>query len=635
VPYAWLFQEEKNKEASAEVRPVPAKVPGSVQQTLLDAGIIKDWLYFGNSLEIEWIENRHWVYRTELPDGLVRQGAEITLDCAGLDYNGWIYVNGREAAEFCGSHTDYSFPVSDFLKENGNVLEIVFGLPPRWLGQLGYSSKMTEWKTRYNYTWDWVVRLVQIGVSDSVFLTVSDGERFGEASFTSGYDLDKNAGRLRFYGKVGGAKGASVRASLYDNGALAAQRVLGRKEFEDGVVWENLPVKTWNVNMEGERPLYAVRLELLDGGGSVLDTEEKTTGFKNIVWRQWEGATEGADPWVCVINGKPVFLQGVNFQPIRANYADVPYAEYEKRIKLYSELGVNMFRINACGYLEYECFYELCDRYGILVWQEFPLTSSGLENWAPEDEGSIDALRAIAKSFIKRRRHHASLAIWCAGNELQGTPDGRKTGGGKPCQADHPMLFALGEVTAEYDGEHRYLYNSPSGPTAGADPNDYGKGMHYDVHGPYSAFATEEQLKDYWRGDDSLFRSECCCAGNNPDDITEFYANGRPSWPADRTNPLWCKPYSWWINNDEFAEANGRPAENLAEFTKWSQERQAINLSYAAKACKDRFPGCGGFLLWGSHDTWPQPANTTIIDFWGRPKPAALALKEVWRGSSK
>jgi len=44
-----------------------------------------------------------------------------------------------------------------------------------------------------------------------------------------------------------------------------------------------------------------------------------------------------------------------------------------------------------------------------------------------------------------------------------------------------------------------------------------------------------------------------------------------------------------------------------------------------------RFPRCGGILLWMGHDSFPCPANTAIIDFWGRPKPA-LAVGGVWKG---
>ena len=55
------------------------------------------------------------------------------------------------------------------------------------------------------------------------------------------------------------------------------------------------------------------------------------------------------------------------------------------------------------------------------------------------------------------------------------------------------------------------------------------------------------------------------------------------------------------------------------------------NLGQLCYHIKERFPRCGGVLLWGSHDTSPLPINTSIVDYHGRPKPAAMALKEVWR----
>jgi len=53
-------------------------------------------------------------------------------------------------------------------------------------------------------------------------------------------------------------------------------------------------------------------------------------------------------------------------------------------------------------------------------------------------------------------------------------------------------------------------------------------------------------------------------------------------------------------------------------------------IPYAAQACKNRFPACGGFMVWMGHDCFPCPINTSVIDFYGNYKPAALALKEVF-----
>jgi beta-mannosidase len=332
-----------------------------------------------------------------------------------------------------------------------------------------------------------------------------------------------------------------------------------------------------------------------------------------------------------VVNGRPVFLQGVNFAPIRANYADLTREDYETRLKVYRDLGCNIFRINACGFLEKECFYELCDELGLMVWQEFPLTSSGIENWPPEDETSIAEMELIARSFIERRRYHASLIIWCGGNKLQGNLEGNKTGVGRPCPTDHPMLKRLGGLVRQLDGGRRYIHTSPSGPRACAAAGDFGKGLHWDVHGPYSVFGSPQEEKQYWSADDALFRSELCCQGASPVEQIEKHAGGLPVFPATADSPFWSHPTRWWIDWPRLVAAHGREPRDLAEYVAWSQASQAEALCAGMKACKARFPRCGGVLLWTGHDTSPIPINTSILDYEGRPKPAALALAEVWR----
>ena len=57
-------------------------------------------------------------------------------------------------------------------------------------------------------------------------------------------------------------------------------------------------------------------------------------------------------------------------------------------------------------------------------------------------------------------------------------------------------------------------------------------------------------------------------------------------------------------------------------------------ITIAAAACKNRFPRCGGFLVWMGHDAFPCPANNAFIDFDRNPKPAYFALKKVFRNES-
>ena len=178
MPNLWLFERSggwPGAQACVDVPPVPARVPGSVQGALREAGILPDWNVGLNSRECEWVEHRHWIYRTQLPGEWLDGHSKFRLECMGLDYSGWLYVNDQEAGAFKGTHLPHTFDITSYLIESDNVLEIIFDLPPRWLGQFGRTSQMTEWKTRFNYTWDWVPRLVQTGIWDSICLAVVDG----------------------------------------------------------------------------------------------------------------------------------------------------------------------------------------------------------------------------------------------------------------------------------------------------------------------------------------------------------------------------------------------------------------------------------------------------------------------------
>jgi len=637
TPYLWKLERGPTAAAgatptSADVRPIPARVPGSVQASLRDAGIIPDWNMGKSARACEWVENRHWIYRADIPDDWLAPDLTFRVNCRGLDYSGWILVNGREAAEFRGSHVPHVVDVTPHLEERGNVLEIVFDLPPRWLGQFGYTSRMTEWKPRYNYTWDWVPRLVQIGIWDRITLDATDDGELQGFHCAADVELATGKGELVLHGRAIGEDAKRLRICLSQAGRMVVETDFAASELESGIVWEDLPVELWWPNLMGEQPIYELTCRLLDDQGAELDRVARRVGFKHVAWEPCQDAPREADPWVCVVNGRPVFVQGVNFAPIRANFADLAREDYAKRLELYRDLGCNMLRINACGFLEHQCFYDLCDELGLMVWQEFPLTSSGIENWPPEGQDSIDAMAEIAESFIERRQHHVSLTMWSGGNELQGDLEGRKTGGGKPCGLTHPMLRRLVEAAEQLDPTRRCIPVSPCGPRTQAQAADFGKGLHWDVHGPYHSHDSAEEAREYWGHDDALFRAELCCPGANPIEITRQYCGDYSVTPPTIDNEYWTHPTRWWVDWPLMVKLHGREPRDLAEHIAWSQRHQAETLALGVRSCKRRFPRCGGVLLWGSHDTFPIPTNASIIDFHGNPKPAALALAKVWRG---
>ena len=623
IPNLWKFSRlcPMSETPPVDVASIPARVPGSVQMSLRDAGILPDWNVGTNARACEWVENRHWIYRMSIPDAWLDGESTVRLNCLGLDYCGWIYVNNVEAGQFKGTHIPHVLDITSLLKEKDNVLEIIFGLPPRWLGQFGCTSQMKEWKPRFNYTWDWAVRVVQVGIWDAITLEITDGNDIADFYCEADADVDSQTGILNLRGTVHGDSDNIIRVRMERDTKIIRSEEFSIQEFSRGIQWNKLPIDLWWPNLEGSQPLYTVVCQLVNRSGIQQDSTCKRVGFRNVRWIPCEGAPKEADPWVCVVNGRPIFLQGVNFAPICANYADLKYEDYEKLLRTYYDLGCNMLRINACGFLEKSCFYDLCDELGLLIWQDFPLTSSGIDNWPPEDAESISQMAEIAASWVRRRQHHASLVLWCGGNELQGDMAGNKTGMGKPCSPDHPMLKRLKEVVYELDPSRRYVHTSPSG-------------ANWDEHGPYINCDPKE-LQQFWSEDVAIFRSELCCPGANPVEQIEKHADGMPIFPATADSPFWSRPTPWWIDWDRLVTAHGREPQDLTEYVAWSQENQAESLCDGTRACKARFPRCGGVLLWTGHDTFPIPINTSILDYFGNPKPAAMALSKIWRNKNK
>ncbi|MHB0998836.1 MAG: glycoside hydrolase family 2 protein [Armatimonadota bacterium] len=627
TPYIWRLNQtiEIGETPSSEIAPIPAKVPGSVQEALKQVGRIPDWNIGLNWFDCEWVENRHWIYEAVLPKEWFGQEKEYRLHCEGLDYAGWIVMNGKIIAEFCGTHTPYDFDLTPHLAEDRSVLQIIFKEAPRWLGQAGFTSQITEWKPRFYYTWDWSVRLMQIGIWNDIYIEATDCQEIKDFKCLTDAQASDSTGSLKVEGRAIASDAAKVKVALAKDGKTVKEETMPATQFTAvGIAWSGIPIELWWPNLHGDQPLYDVTVTFLDQGGDEIDKIYRRVGFKEMIWVQNEDAPEGADPWICVVNGKPIFLQGINWTPIKPNFADVSDEDYKKRIDLYKELGLNIFRVWGGAMLEKEVFYNLCDEAGIMVWQEFPLSSSGIDNYPPVEPKAIDEMAAIAKTYIDRRQYHVSLSIWCGGNELI-NPNW------VPVDSTHPMLNKLKQVVEEHDPTRRYLPTSPSGPSFSADAAKYGQGQHWDVHGPWNLWGDMNDWKEFWAKDDSLFRSETGCPGASSAEIINSRKGDCDPMPVSKDNPMWRIPTIWWVEGDKFAAEMGHEAQTLEEYVEWSQKRQLDALSIAVKATKDRFPKCGGIIIWMGHDCFPCMANTSIVDINGDPKPAALALGEIFR----
>lgn len=610
--------------ARPEIGPIPAKVPGSVRGNLLAAAIVPDPFHSLGSRASEFIENRHWIFRAKLPPDLPQDDALLELD--SLDGSVEVLLGSTSLGVFDNAHLAHSLRVGTAAALRGEELRLVFLTQPDELGQIGWTSRMRAWKPRFNYGWDWTPRIVQVGPAKEMRLRVVQDTRIAKVIVETDFDPDDSVqgrGHVGVRAEFQGARPGDVaRLAVVDaSGERVAEATtpIDPAAPEQALSLRDMAVVSWWGNpARRARPLYSVEIDLVGADGTVADSERRRVGFRDLRWRSNYGAPPGADTWVLVVDGDAVFAQGVNWVPIRPDYADVPVEWYRSRLETYRRLGVNLVRVWGGATIERPEFYDLCDELGILVWQELPLSSSGIDNCPPDDVEFCDGLARIARQWAERLVHHPCLALWSGGNELS-----RGEAASRPLDLSHAALRAGYDAIRCIDTSRRIVPTSGSGPRAVADVAEFGQGLHHDVHGPWTHSGDLAEWERYWQADDALFRSEVGAAGASDLGLLERFGllPGSAEYPSN-----WLHSSSWWLEGFEFPDAK----EALGAWVQASQARQADLLAIAARACKSRFPACGGFIVWMGHDTFPCPVNLSILDFEGNVKPAGHALGAVF-----
>lgn len=629
-PYYWKLDEQMNtgKIIQFSNPPIKANVPGSVQKALLDSGVINDWNYGLNSNGIEWIENRHWIYQTNLPgEFFSNKERKYILNCLGLDGEGEIWLNGNKVGTFGSAFISYKFDIKPYINTDNNILSIIFYSPEKYQGQVYWTSKTKLIKPRFYYNWDWCPRLVQIGIWDNIYIESLDDFDLSTLLTFTDVDLKLKKG-LIFFKDLFWNNSCRLHVILKDlTNNILVDTILDN-DLSKGYFLSINNILLWNPNGKGKQYLYSLECELIDNKNNILDRVIRKIGFRKIEWNSCKKHSSDSLSWLCKINGEPVFLQGFNWTPVKVMFADVTEEEYRSLLLKYRDLGVNILRIWGGGFLEKECFYNLCDELGILVWQEFPLSSSGIDNTPSDDSNIILRMKDIVECYIRKRHYHTSLFMWGGGNELY-TKDNRA-----PLDFTHPMLIEIKRTVECLDNFHRLVPASPSGFAIYNDKSFYGDGIMGDVHGPW--WLPEEpsddemsNIKKYWSESDALFHSEVGVPGASSISLFKKYYPEEYLSDVGPYNPIWTR-FLWWLEDEHFLKSNpGLKSISLEKYIEWSQKRQEKGLSIALAEAKKRFPACGGFIIWMGHDCFPTPANTSIIDFDGEYKPVAYILKSI------
>jgi beta-mannosidase len=616
--------------APAPIAHIAGTVPGAVQVDLEKAGLLKDLNIGSNAMCAEWVNNREWTYEKEfeLPRGF--EGERYYLNFEGLDYSGEIYLNGDRIFEFEGMFLPVSLDVTERLKlGEKNELIVFFEQSPEIDGQYGYSSKIRHLKSRFNYIWDWCTRIVPVGIWKSVYLEIVSGVRCLDFWPNAVLKQDNKTGVLDVSLEIDVMVSGEYTVVFELNGefleSINASWNVGRVFLNH--ILEMKDIKPWWPRGFGDQNLYDIVTRILDNEGREVLELKKRVGFKRMESVRNPGSPETSRPYTIVVNGRRVFLKGINWVPISPFYGAVTREDYERYIGRFESMNCNILRVWGGAILEHTDFYDVCDEKGLLVWQEFPQSSSGIDNTPPSETGFLKELREVARTMIRARRHHASLVIWCGGNELM-EPDWT------PVTEEHPNIGMLRDLVCKLDPDKLFFPTSPSGPIFSAHMEQLGTGIAHEVHGSWEYLGPEEHYI-YYNEDDSLMRSEVGTAGaSNPETIRKA-AGVEPVWPANKDSLMWRIHANWWIDWDRLTELFGMWNENeeqLDEYSKASQYLQAESIRYVVESVMRRVPKASGVLIWMGNEPYANFCNTSLIQYDGVPKPAYDWVRQCFEG---
>jgi beta-mannosidase len=344
------------------------------------------------------------------------------------------------------------------------------------------------------------------------------------------------------------------------------------------------------------------------GGETVLEVESPELWWPNGMGEQrlYSGfgfrTVELTGDYELVVNGVRTEIRGWNWVPIDVLYGVPRPEKLAHLLELARDANVNLLRVWGGGLIESEEFYAHCDRLGLLVWQEFAQSSSGLESVPSDDPEFVATLAADARAIVPRLAHHPSLAIWCGGNELD-------------ADDSHPALAALRDVVHELDPGRAWLPTSPIGDK--------------DVHGPWEHQGLRRHYEHYDTRTSRL-HSEFGVEGMTNREALEALIAVEHRWPADRTNPVYEHLGAWWINEPLLQEIFGGRIEDVDTLRRASQWLQYEGLRYAVEATRRRGAGT---IPWQFNEPFPNAWCTSAVDWHGVPKPAYHGVARAYRGA--
>lgn len=615
---------------------LPAKVPGCVHTDLLNNEKIEDPFFRLNEHDLQWIDKKDWVYKTEINIGSeILDNDRVVLDFKGLDTYADVFVNGNLVLSANNMFRDWMVDIKKYIQIGNNELIIEFKSPineglklhdandfvfpgaendQAELGQVEGNKRVSIYtrKAGYHYGWDWGPRLVSSGIWRPVYLKAWDNARINDLQIRQN-KLNEDVAKFTAILELESEKEVLAGIQIQNEGMeLASSKVHLKKgvhKYELNFDLEN--PKLWWPNGLGEQNLYTIQAQLnIDGK---IEEKSHKIGVRTVeVIREKD---EKGTSFYFKVNGVPVFMKGANYIPNDIFPSRVSKEQIEKVINTAKTSNMNMLRVWGGGYYEDDLFYDLCDEAGILVWQDFMFACA----MYPGDEAFLNSVKEEAKDNIKRLRNHPSIALWCGNNEILVAWNGwgwkrkaKEQGKDVPNKVwkAYTDVFheILPEVVKKYDSSRFYWSSSPSSGTGIIPDLSNGDEHYWGVwwgKKPFKSYATHlaRFMSEY--GFQSFPEMKSVKKYANPEDYDIF----SEVMKSHQRSSIGNETIEFYMLQDY------KKPKDFESFLYVNHVLQAEGIKFAVEGHRRAMPYCMGSLYWQINDCWPV-ASWSSTDYY-------------------
>jgi beta-mannosidase len=606
---------------------LPATVPGGTYTDLMASGKIPDPFLGENEKQVQWVAARDWEYRREfqVEQNLLDED-RVELVCMGLDTLAEVTLNGQLLGKTDNMFRTYRWDVKAHLKPGSNRLVIVFRSPVAYIDSRQKMRKLPSMmnggmahlrKVQSHFGWDWGPRLPVSGIWREIKLEGFSTARLKDVHLRQHYEDDRVTLSACVDTEQWGSADLVLRLVLTDPDGRV-QQVESALTGDGKPVVLVLPVESpqlWWPNGLGEQSLYQTEV-VLSKDGDILDRRVFQVGLRQLELRQ------EADAWgktfTFVANGIPIFARGADWIPGDSFPTRMTPERYERLIRDAASANMNMLRVWGGGYYEDENFYDMCDRYGILVWQDFMFACAAY----PLDEAEfLENVRLEAQDAIRRLRHRACLALWCGNNEIEMMWGLWKRHKSLTAACERVFYHQLPDWIAGLDPDHPYW---PSSPSSGKFMDKTNSDAYGDTH-----------LWQVWHG----LKSFTYYRRRFTRIASEF---GLEALPALETLTSFAGSQDLSLNsrvvlhhqrsaggNDKimyYLTDRFRLPRDFSDLVYLTQIQQAEAMRIGVEHWRRNSPRCSGALYWQYNDCWPV-ISWASVDYAGRWKALHYAAR--------